>query len=204
MVTLFSEIFESKSQGPLLAFLLVAPTRSFTAKELSARLKITTPAVSSALSVLEKNNLVRTFSKHGVRFYLLNLKHASVPIMRTEMLKTQKPWHDELLVSLNKVGSLAGVFLSGVFVGRSGAPIDLLLVGKVQQPKLEKFLSSCNKLYGGELDYSIMSEDEFKIRRDTFDRFLKDIFDYPHLALLDKTISKSKSTKSKSSVGGKK
>jgi hypothetical protein len=39
---------------------------------------------------------------------------------------------------------------------------------------------------GQELNYSIMSEEEFINRRDTFDRFIKDIFDYPHLVILDK------------------
>ena len=204
MITLLSEIIDSKSQGPLLAFLLVSPVRSFTPKELAVRLKATPQSMLSALKTLESHNIVKSFSKSGTKFFMLNLKHVQVPVMRTELMRGQKPWQDELLVSLNKVGTLSGVFLSGIFVGRSDSPVDLLLVGKVQAPKLEKFIQSFSKLYSGELNYSIMSEDEFKIRRDTFDRFLKDIFDYQHLVLLDKTISKSRSAKGRSAAGGKK
>jgi hypothetical protein len=47
-------------------------------------------------------------------------------------------------------------------------------------------------MMGIEINYSIMSLDEFKNRRDTFDRFLKDIFDYRHLAVIDNTNTRQK------------
>ena len=40
-------------------------------------------------------------------------------------------------------------------------------------------------MMGQEINYSIMTEKEFLLRRDTFDRFIKDIFDYPHLTIVD-------------------
>jgi hypothetical protein len=36
-----------------------------------------------------------------------------------------------------------------------------------------------------EINYSIMTEQEFKERKGTFDRFIKDIFDYKHLVVCD-------------------
>lgn len=195
MVTLLSEIVDSKTQGSLLAFLLVAPVRSFSTKELAVRIKTSIPSAQTAARALERQNLLKSFSKGGTRFYLLNLKHVQIPLMQKEMLRTLKPWQDELQIALNKIGSLSSIVLSGVFVGRPELAVDLLLVGKVQPVKLEKFLTTANKQFGGELNYSIMSAEEFKIRRDTFDRFLKDIFDYPHLVLFDKTASKAKAKK---------
>jgi hypothetical protein len=46
------------------------------------------------------------------------------------------------------------------------------------------FLSR-NSFMGQEINYSIMSEGEFKQRRDTFDKFIKDIFDYKHIVVSD-------------------
>jgi hypothetical protein len=45
-------------------------------------------------------------------------------------------------------------------------------------------------MMGQEINYSIMTEDEFKLRRDTFDRFIKDIFDYRHLVVVDNLTKK--------------
>ncbi len=194
MVTLLSEIIDSKTQGELLAFMLTAPLRSFSAKELAVRLKTTSPSILHGAKALESQNFLKSFTKSSSKFFMLNIKHAQVPDLRKELMRTLKPWPDELLTSLNKIGSLSGIVLSGVFVGRPELAVDLLLVGKVQPAKLEKFLEQTGKMFGGELNYSIMSVEEFRIRRDTFDRFLKDIFDYPHLVLLDKT-SKSKKKK---------
>jgi hypothetical protein len=71
-------------------------------------------------------------------------------------------------------------------VGRTELPVDLLLVGKVSLNKLEKFLATTKKLTNNEINYSIMTREEFELRRDTFDRFIKDIFDYPHIVVYDK------------------
>lgn len=195
MVTLLSEIVDSKAQGSLLAFFLVAPLRSFSGRELGVRLKTTSAAAQTAANSLLRQNFLKSFTKNKTKFYLLNTKHPQVPQMRQELLRIQKPWQDELVTSLNKIGTLSSIVLSGVFVGRPELAVDLLLVGKVQPVKLEKFLATTQKMFGGELNYSIMSADEFKLRRDTFDRFLKDIFDYPHLVLMDKTASKIKKKK---------
>jgi hypothetical protein len=51
--------------------------------------------------------------------------------------------------------------------------------------KLEEFLANAKKMMGQDINYSIMTQDEFIQRRDTFDRFIRDIFDYPYLAVMD-------------------
>lgn len=45
---------------------------------------------------------------------------------------------------------------------------------------------------GIELNYSIMTPDEFILRRGTFDRFLRDIFDYRHIVVIDGFKNKKK------------
>jgi len=36
-----------------------------------------------------------------------------------------------------------------------------------------------------------MTVEEFLLRRDTFDKFIKDVFDYPHLTVVDELTKKS-------------
>ncbi|QQS23300.1 hypothetical protein IPM19_01910 [bacterium] len=139
---------------------------------------------------MEKHNLVRSFSKQQTKFYILNHRHAMIPQLKSSLGREHKSWPDELSASLRKLGNFSGIFLSGVFVGRPELVVDLLLVGSVNADKLNVFLRTTSKQFGGELNYSIMTAQEFKLRRDTFDRFIKDVFDYPHITLLDKSDEK--------------
>lgn len=193
MVTLLSDIIDSKHPADMLAFFLVAPLRSFTARELGVRLHTTTPKANAAASLLERNRYLKAFTKNKTKFYLLNMRHPHVESLRVKCLAEQGGWTDELFVSLRKLGQLSGIFLSGLFVGRPELPVDILMVGKVSGSKLEDFLVAAQKLTNSELNYSIMSREEFEIRRDTFDRFIKDIFDYPHVILLDRSTKKTES-----------
>ncbi len=187
MITRLSDIIDSGSQAELLAFLITATPRSFSVLELTRRLNINSNALQAAAASLEKQNLLKTFTKHGVRFYLLNYKNALIPQLKPSLDKEHQPWPDELVSSLKKLGSFSGIFLSGLFVGRSESMVDILLVGNVNTIKLNQFLKTNSKQFGGDLNYCIMSLAEFKMRRDTFDRFIKDIFDYPHIVLVDKS-----------------
>lgn len=191
MVTLLSDIIDSNQPAELLAFLLVAPVRSFSVKELASRLHTTTAKVAAGIKLLERNNFVKSFSKNQTKFFTLNLSHPQVQTLRAQCLAEQGHWPDELAVSLKKLGQLSGIFLSGLFVSRPELPVDLLLVGKVSPGKLNAFLVQTAKLIGSELNYSIMTREEFVLRRDTFDRFIKDIFDYPHLVIIDRSAQPS-------------
>jgi predicted transcriptional regulator len=186
MITLFSDIIDSNQSADLLAFLLVAPQRAFSVRELATRLNTTSARISHAAKILEQTNFVNSFSKGGTKFYMLNLRHAQVKSLREQCLAELGAWPDELFSSLKKLGQLSGIFLSGLFVGRTELPVDLLLVGKVSLNKFEKFLATTKKLTNNEINYSIMTREEFELRRDTFDRFIKDIFDYPHIVVYDK------------------
>ncbi len=185
MISLFSDIIESNSLSAVLAFLMIAPARSFTVKELSVRLKLSTDKVMQAATELEKLSYLKSFISQGVEYFLLNTRHPQVIPLQAELLKTEKPWQDELYVGLKKVGQMKGIFLSGVFVGQPSLPVDILLIGKAHTAKLESFLTLASKLMSRELNYSVMSPEEFTARKDTFDRFIKDIFDYPHLVVTD-------------------
>lgn len=194
MISLFSDIVESNSLSSVLAFLMIAPNRSFTIKELCTRIGLSGEKVVQAVRDLEKQNYVKVFRADDTEYIILNLRHAQVPILQNELLKAEKPWQDELYLGLKKVGAMEGIFLSGIFVGQPTLPVDILLVGKVNLTKLDEFLKLAGKLMDRELNYSVMTSEEFISRRDTFDRFIKDIFDYPHLIVLDNV--EKKSTKS--------
>jgi hypothetical protein len=186
-----TEILDSKYGSELLAFLLLAPPRSFSLKELSKRLQISERALSPVLDEFEDDNMIKMFTRGNTRLYIVNQKHKLLPEIKNSLVKNQKAYEDELFGAITKLGDVKAAFLSGAFVGQPQLPVDLLVVGKANTAKLETFLKQCKVMLGIDLNYSIMSPEEFKLRKDTFDRFLKDIFDYPHLVVVD-NLAKSK------------
>jgi hypothetical protein len=187
---MLKDIIESKYDSAVLTFFLIAPERAFSASELTRRLGISSNKLASSLSKFVKSGQIKSFAKRGTKYYILNSRHSEFAELKRALAKSTLKYTDELLIAIKKIGSVRAAFLTGVFTGNPELPVDLLLVGRVNLNKLAKFLLDCKKMMGQEINYSIMTEDEFKLRRDTFDRFIKDIFDYRHLVVVDNLTKK--------------
>ncbi len=182
-----ADILDSKYGSELLAFLLLAPARSYSSKELSKRLHISEKTLANVLREFTQDSIIKQFNRDRVKLYIINQKHKLLPEIKASLIKNQKPYDDELFGAISKLGDIKGAFLSGAFTGQPQLPVDLLIVGKVALPKLDTFLKQCKTMMGIDIHYSIMTPDEFDLRRNTFDRFIKDIFDYPHIVVVDKS-----------------
>jgi len=183
---MLEEIIDSKVDSAVLSFFLVAPERSFTALEISKRLKFAFGKSVSVLHKLSQHGLLRVFAKKGKKYYMVNSRYSLYSELKDFLQKNGPRYEDELFLAIRKLGEIKAAFLSGIFTGYNNLPVDLLLVGKVNLRKLDDFLHKLQKIMGQEINYSVMTVEEFEQRRDTFDKFIKDIFDYHHLVVVDK------------------
>jgi len=188
---MLEEIIDSKIDSSILSFFLVAPERSFSALEISKRLAVPLPKTIPILNKLSQHGQLRSFVKKGKKYYLINSKYKLLPEIKSYLLKNGPKYQDELFSAIRRLGEVKAAFLSGIFTGYSNLPVDLLLVGKIKLRKLDEFLQAVQKIMGQEVNYSVMSVEEFQQRRNTFDKFIKDIFDYNHLTVIDE-LSKKK------------
>ena len=182
---MLKDLIDSKTESLILAFFLAAPTRAFSVIEISKRLNIPFLKAAHSLSRIVLAGPVTSFSKKGKRYFMLNKKYQLLPEIKNVLIKKFPKYQDELFSAIKKVGEIKAAFLSGIFTGQPNLSVDLLLVGKVNLKKLDIFLKAVQKMLGQEINYSIMTPNEFQLRRDTFDRFIRDIFDYPHLVVCD-------------------
>ncbi len=188
---MWQDIIDSKADSAILGFFLNMPERTFSVLEISKHLRQRPAKVIGSLSKLAEADLIKSFSKKGKRYYFLNFKYPLLPQMKNYWRKKPKVKRkDEFVNSIKKLGQIRAAFLSGIFCGQAHLPVDILLVGKVNLRKLAEFLKTGQRLMGQEINYSVMSPKEFVERRDTFDRFIKDIFDYRHLTVIDKLVKK--------------
>lgn len=189
------DILDSKYGSELLAFLLLAPARCFSHKELAKRLGISENNLANTLQQFLDEDLVLHFTRDKSPLYIVNQRHKLLLEIKASLVKNQKPYEDELFSTITKLGDIKAAFLSGAFTGQPQLPVDLLLVGKINLTKLDLFLKQCKVMLGIDINYSIMTPDEFELRINTFDRFLKDIFDYAHLVVVDKVTKTKKVAK---------
>ncbi|MBI2056489.1 MAG: hypothetical protein HYT37_03880 [Candidatus Sungbacteria bacterium] len=94
----------------------------------------------------------------------------------------------KLLRQIKGLGGVKLAILSGVFLNREDTGrTDLLVVGdNLSKRKLDNMLAQTESELGKAVSYTIMETEEFKYRRNMFDRFLRDIFEYPHEKLINK------------------
>lgn len=182
---MYGEILNSKKLSSAAAVFLSLPPRSYSISEAAGLLRASPGAAGHILNRLSAHGIIRGFNKHGKKYFFFNPKFSLPAWARNKILKYKKKTADKLGESIKKLGPKAAI-LSGVFVGLPHLPVDLLLVGRPDLKKLNAFLHKWQKVMGVELNYSVMPEKEFLQRRDTFDKFIKDIFDHRHVVIVDR------------------
>lgn len=75
------------------------------------------------------------------------------------------------------------IILTGKFVGRSDDMIDLLIVGNSSKRNFLKLLEELELIMGEEINYSLMTEEEFKYRRYVMDIFLYNIIESDNMII---------------------
>jgi hypothetical protein len=182
-------LLDDTPEGDIISFLLFAPPRTFSARELGERLEMRPNRLMDALTRLVDGGQLATCTRRAIQYYYLNPKHKFYPQIHERLLRRGQKYEDELFVAIRKMGA-KGAYLSGLFVGKPELPADILLIGKFEDKKLRNFVEACELMLGQEVNYCVMDEEEFKFRRNTFDRFIKDIFDYPYIEVIPVKLSK--------------
>lgn len=170
----------------ILSFLLLAPPRSYTVKELSQRIGMKESETAQNLGELVKLGQVKTFLKRGSRYYLINTRAENYLELQKSYAKTTPKYDDELFVAIKKLGDIRLAVLTGIFTGRPESIVDLLFVGRVSGEKLGQFMSDCESMMGQELNYCVMGEEEFVLRKNGSDKFIRDILDYHYVEVVNR------------------
>lgn len=129
--------------------------------------------------IVIKTKRVRVFCTNPDFFVLRELQNMVV----TSSVASRK----KLFRQIKGLGNIKLAVISGVFINSDRARTDLLIVGdNIKKGKLERFLSQIESEIGKSLRYTTMNKSEFIYRLDMYDRFLRDILEYPHEKLINK------------------
>lgn len=103
------------------------------------------------------------------------------------LLKITSKEFEKITVRIAALGNIKLAVASGVFIDRLDSPADLLIVvNKINQNRITAFARNLGVEIGKEIVYSVMTEGEFKYRRNMYDKFLRLILESPHKKLINK------------------
>lgn len=86
-----------------------------------------------------------------------------------------------------RAGRIKLLAISGVFLQSEASRVDILLVGDhFRQAVITQALKAIEANVGKDLRYAVMDTKDFLYRLSIYDRFVRDILDYPHEKLIDK------------------
>ncbi|HNP75232.1 MAG TPA: hypothetical protein PKL09_02590 [bacterium] len=194
---MLERLFGSKTRVLLLRLFLNNPDDYFFVRELSRRLGAHLNSVRRELENLETIGIITSHTKKDLekevekklkdnkKYYKLNNNFVFVEELRALLIKAQLILEQSLIKKVEALGSISFFLLSGVFVGRTDAPADLLIVGRVKRNRLLKLIKIFERELGQEIRYSVLTAKDFQYRRDVTDRFLYDLLEGKNLIILD-------------------
>ncbi|HBB76178.1 MAG: hypothetical protein A2186_00310 [Candidatus Levybacteria bacterium RIFOXYA1_FULL_41_10] len=183
---MFSDFITSKSRVKLLNVFLSYPSDMFHVRELVRRTGDEINAVRRELSHLEgKGVLVKEPRANRVYYSLSKNYPFYYDLLRLRTKTTGLG--AEILKNRVKLGKIKYAMFSGKFarsIRKEPDEVDLLIVGTVVLPELALLIRDEEKRLNTEINYTVMTEEEFGFRKQKRDPFIVSILIASRVMLL--------------------
>lgn len=187
MEQLLEQLFGSTARARLLRLFMQNQDGRFIAKEIQKRTQLEAPVVNSELLKFIKLGLTKQKVTRGTASYYINKAFPLLQELHDLVIKSVAASKRKLLIQIKRLGKVKLAVVSGIFLNEERSRTDLLLVADdISKRKLENFLGRIESEVGKPIQYTLMDVDEFKYRLNMYDRFLRDILEYPHEKLINR------------------
>ena len=188
---MLSALFGSEARARLLNLLLLDPEKKYKLRDLSKETGITLASLRKELNSLSQFGLVREDSE----FWMTNKNFVIFPELRSLFMKAQILSSQKFIDGLKKIANPKFLALTGAFTSDPDAKTDILIVGPVKRAPFLKLIAELEKDLGHELNYTILTEEEYLYRQEIMDIFLYSILTAKIIILIDTFSDNDKSQK---------
>jgi DNA-binding transcriptional ArsR family regulator len=171
---MLADLITSQSRIKLLNVLLTDPTEMFHVRELVRRTGDEINAVRRELLFLEKKGILTREPRANRVYYSLSKNYP----FYFDLLKIGAKitgLGGEILKNRVKIGRIKYAMFSGKFVRRMEkdvTDVDFIIVGTIVLPELAVLIRDEEKRLGREINYTVMTEEEFSFRKKKRDPFI--------------------------------
>ena len=185
-------LFGSKTRVKLLHLFLNNPGKSFYVREITRLIDEQINSVRRELANMLGVGVILSDSSDNKLYYSVNQQyeyysplHAIFANDRTGTKPSSKKQADSWVDELSKLTGLRLAVAAGVLVRGSASPIDLLLVGSMPMSRVKSVMKKIEKIEGRELNYAVLSYDDFYYRISVRDKFITEILSGKYSVLVD-------------------
>lgn len=194
------QLFGSKTRVKLLRLFYSNPNRSFYVREITRKIDEQINSVRRELSNLLSIGIIASDTTNNRLYYEVNQEYefyqplsmifgAGEVVAATQddtivpiVVRTADPE----LAELTSLGNVELALYTGQFTRDESSGIDMLIIGDLNQVKLQKFMKDLEEKEKKEIRYVVMSPSEFTYRRQVKDRFITNVLAAKKQVLVDK------------------
>lgn len=211
---MLEQLFGSKTRTKLLKLFFMNPDEAFFIRELtrkidtqinSVRRELTNLTDCGLLVVLpdeevkemlkaapkkelldtEEDEKEKASDKQQKKFYRVNTDFVLFNEIRALFMKSPLLVEHEIIDEIKQSGQIEYACLTGYFVDEDRAPTDLLIIGEINTTRIAKLIERIQTELEREINYTVMSVEEYKLRKSVTDRFLFSIFEAKKKVVVD-------------------
>ena len=187
MPEIFSQLFESRVRARLIKFFMLNDKQEYSQQDVVQKNKMSSVQITKELHRFEKMKMIRVRTKKGKKYFQTNTSFIFYPELKNLVVKSNTLPECRSLSQIKDLGKVKLAVISGVFLNYPKGRADLLVVGdEMSRAKLKHLLENLEAEVGKEINYSIMSSDEFKYRTDMLDKFIMEFLEGPYEEIICK------------------
>lgn len=192
---MLEHLFGSRTRVKLISLFLTHPDEPVFVREVTRLIGTQINAVRRELANLASFGFIVETAEEDTsakrpglkrKYYRLNPNFPLLADIRSLITKAQilvENRVDRLLVDQDQVKFVA--FMGG-FIGQQNAPVDLFVIGVVEKTVMTKVVTSMEQAIGREVNYTVMTPNEYQYRKEIADKFLMAILSAPKNIVLDR------------------
>lgn len=196
---MLEQFFGSKTRYELLNFFFNNKKRSFYVRELVNLTKMQLNSIRRELENLVKFGILIEDENYKApdedknrnfnlpikrRYYKLNKNFVLYNEIETLIVKSKLLLENKLVEKLKSMGQIKNLILSGIFTGSKTSPVDILIIGEIKNKDgLKRLIHEFGNFINNDINYSLLTEDEYKYRWGIKDRFLFSILDSENMEI---------------------
>lgn len=183
---MLQELLVSEVRLKILKLFILQPDKSFHVRAIVREVGAEINAVRRELENLTGISLLRRRQSSNKIFYTVDTAHMFYADLLS-LLAKEAGLGASVLKHTRELGDMQFAVISKGFLrGRAASPldVDLFIVGNIKMEVLENLLHIHQDATGREINYSVMTEDEFRHRKRSNDQFVVRFLTQSHAMLI--------------------
>jgi predicted transcriptional regulator len=189
---MIEQLFGSKTRVKLLQLFMNNPNRAFYVREITRKIDEQINSVRRELANLLKIGIINSDNADNKLYYEVNQSYVHYDALHSmftnkKAIKSkavQLP-DDGIARKVSDLGKVELALLTGRFTRDASIKVDLFIVGDVNKNKVEKLVKELEKDEGHEIDYAVLSVNDFDYRVGVKDRFVSNVLSSKKTVLID-------------------